>query len=195
PAPGARFRSGLMGPVNPIPISHRLHRAVTALNSGCLEGKLEMLRMDTKHITRIAATLALSLGIALFTGCAALQSGTSNSNSSSAVTVSPATGNVRAGDTLQFSAKISGTISQTVVWSVNGLAGGSASTGTISSSGMYTAPAALPNPNSVSIEATSSSDKTLSDKVMITLENPVPTVTAVSPAAVPVGNFTLTITG
>jgi hypothetical protein len=30
---------------------------------------------------------------------------------------------------------------------------------------------------------------------MVTLENPVPTVTAVSPAAVPVGNFTLTITG
>ena len=52
-----------------------------------------------------------------------------------------------------------------------------------------------PNPNSVSIEAVSSSDKTLSGKSMVTLENPVPTVTAVSPTSVPVGSFTLTITG
>jgi len=148
-----------------------------------------------RQVTRIAVTLALSLGVALFTGCAALPGAISNSNPSSTMTVTPATGSVRAGDTLQFSAKISGTMSQTVVWSVNGIAGGSASSGTISSSGMYTAPAALPNPNSVSIEATSSSDKTLSGKVMITLENPVPTVTAVSPTAVPVGNFSLTIIG
>ncbi len=154
-----------------------------------------MLRMARKQITRVAVTLALSLGVALFTGCAALPGATANNNSSSVVTVSPSTGNVRAGDTLQFSAKVSGTMGSTVVWSVNGIAGGSASTGTISSSGTYTAPAALPNPNSISIEAASSSDKALSGKAMITLENPVPTVTAVSPTAVPVGNFTLTITG
>jgi uncharacterized protein (DUF1800 family) len=102
---------------------------------------------------------------------------------------------VRAGDTLQFSAKVTGTTSQAVTWSVNNVAGGNSTVGTISSSGLYIAPAALPSPNSVTIEATSSSDKTISGSVSITLENPVPTVTAVSPAAVPVGNFTLTVTG
>jgi uncharacterized protein (DUF1800 family) len=154
-----------------------------------------MLRMARKQSTRVGITVFLLMGVAFFTGCAAMGAGNSSGQSSSGVTVSPATGNVRAGDTLQFTAKVSGTMDQTVVWSVNGMVGGSATLGNISTSGLYTAPAALPSPNSISIEATSSSDKTLSSKVMLTLENPVPTVTAVSPAAVPVGNFTITITG
>ena len=84
---------------------------------------------------------------------------------------------------------------QTVTWAVNGTTGGNATVGRISTTGVYTAPAALPTPNSVSIEATSSSNPSLSGKSSIMLENPVPTVTTVSPAAVPVGNFSVTITG
>jgi uncharacterized protein (DUF1800 family)/plastocyanin len=146
--------------------------------------------------TRIAATLALCIGMALFTGCAAMGAGNGSSGqASSGVTVSPASSTVRAGDTQQFTAKVTSAMDQAVVWSVNGVMGGNSTLGTISTTGLYKAPAALPTPNSVSIEATSASDKTLSGKVMAMLENPVPTVTAVSPAAVPVGNFTLTITG
>ena len=146
--------------------------------------------------TRIAATLALCIGIALFTGCAAMGAGNGSSGqTSSGVTVSPGSSTVRAGDTQQFTAKVTAAMDQTVVWSVNGVMGGNSTVGTISTAGLYKAPAALPTPDSVSIEATSSSDKTLSGKVMVMLENPVPTVTAVSPTAVPVGNFTLTITG
>jgi uncharacterized protein (DUF1800 family)/plastocyanin len=154
-----------------------------------------MLRMDRIRSTRIGTLLVLSLGLALLSGCAAMGGGSSNGQPSSGVAVTPATGNVRAGDTLQFTAKVSGTMNQSVVWSVNGVVGGNTTDGKISNSGVYTAPAALPNPNSVSIEATSSSDKTHSGKSMVTLENPVPTVTAVSPAAVPVGSFSITISG
>ena len=155
-----------------------------------------MLRMANIQRTRIAATLALCIGIALFTGCAAMGAGNgSSSQTSSGVTVSPGSSTVRAGDTQQFTAKVTTVMDQTVVWSVNGVMGGNSTVGTISTSGLYKAPAALPTTNSVSIEATSSSDKTLSGKVMVMLENPVPTVTAVSPTAVPVGNFTLSITG
>ena len=124
--------------------------------------------------------------------------GTGNGSSgqtASGVTVSPGSSTVRAGDTQQFTAKVTATMDQTVTWSVNGMMGGNAKVGTISTTGLYKAPAALPIPNSVSIEATSSSDQNLSGKVTVSLENPVPTVTAVSPTAVPVGNFTLTITG
>ncbi len=39
-------------------------------------------------------------------------------------------------------------------WSVNGVAGGNSTVGTISSSGLYTAPTALPNPTTVAIIAT-----------------------------------------
>jgi uncharacterized protein (DUF1800 family) len=152
--------------------------------------------MATVQRTRIAATLTLCLYSALFTGCAAMNGGSGSSGqTSSGVTVSPGGSSVRAGDTLQFTAKVTAAMDQSVMWSVNGVMGGNPTDGTISTTGLYKAPAALPTPNSVSIEATSSSDKTLSGKVMVTLENPVPTVTAVSPTAVPVGNFTLTVTG
>ena len=70
--------------------------------------------------------------------------GNSSNPSSNGVTVTPATSSVRAGDTQQFTAKVSGTMDQTVVWSVNGVVGGNATDGKISTSGVYTAPAALP---------------------------------------------------
>jgi len=145
--------------------------------------------------TRFGTTLVLSLALSLLTGCAAMGAGNANTQPSSSVAVTPATGSVRAGDTLQFTAKVSGTVSHSVVWSVNGVVGGNATDGMISATGKYTAPATLPNPNSISIEAASSSDKSLSGKSMITLENPVPTVTGVSPTAVAVGNFSFTISG
>ena len=153
-----------------------------------------MLSMAGIRSARIVPTLVLSLGLAWLTGCAAMGGGGSSGSSSSGVTVTPATANVRAGDTQQFSAKVT-TMDQTVTWAVNGTTGGNATVGKISTTGVYTAPAALPNPNSVSIEATSSSNPSLSGKSSITLENPVPTVTVVSPAAVPVGNFSVTVTG
>jgi uncharacterized protein (DUF1800 family) len=153
-----------------------------------------MLRMAGLRSAHIVKALFLSLALSLLSGCAGL-GGSNSSNSSSGVEVSPASANVRAGDTLQFSAKVSGMMDQSVVWSVNGTVGGNATVGKISTGGLYTAPAALPNPNSVSIEAASASDKALSGKTEIALENPIPTVTAVSPTSVPVGNFSITITG
>jgi uncharacterized protein (DUF1800 family) len=150
--------------------------------------------MAQSHSTRVVSTLCLLLGLSLLSGCAGL-GGSSSNTPSSAVEVSPANANVRAGDTLQFSAKISGGMDQSVAWSVNGTVGGNATVGKISTNGLYTSPAALPTPNSVTIEATSASNKSLSGSGAISLENPIPTVTAVSPTAVPVGNFSLTITG
>ncbi len=151
-----------------------------------------MLQTAEVRSGRILSSLVLALGLALLTGCAGLAG---NGQPSSAVAIIPATADVRAGDTLQFTAKVSGTMFQSVVGSVNGTVGGNATMGKISASGVYTAPAALPSPNSVSVEATSSSDKSLSGKSQITLENPVPTVTAISPTTVAVGNFSITITG
>jgi len=146
--------------------------------------------------SHLATTALLALGLLAFTGCAAMGGGNSSgSQTSNGITVNANASMVRAGDTLQFTAKVTGIMDQTVTWSVNGVAGGNTTVGMISSSGLYTAPAALPSPNTVTVTAMSSSDKTLSGTKSITLENPVPTVTAVSPAAVPVGNFTLTVTG
>ena len=62
------------------------------------------------------------------------------------------------GGTQQFTATVSGSSNQAVNWQVNGVTGGSASTGTISSAGRYTAPNTLPNANTAAIGAVSAAD-------------------------------------
>ncbi len=111
------------------------------------------------------------------------------------VTVSPNPVNVRIGGTETFTASVSGESSQTVTWQVNNVTGGTAATGTINSSGVFTAPASLPNPNSVTIEAVSASDSSASGGSAVTLWNPVPVLSSISPASVAIGSFTLSITG
>jgi hypothetical protein len=65
-----------------------------------------------------------------------------------------------------------------VIWSVNGVPGGSASTGTITSGGLYTAPTAVPTPSSVQIRATSAN---AFSQVSIQIVPPPPIVPAPSP--------------
>ncbi|GLQ86729.1 right-handed parallel beta-helix repeat-containing protein [Dyella flagellata] len=57
------------------------------------------------------------------------------------VAVSPSQVSLPANGTQQFAATVSGSSDQTVTWLVNGVPGGAPSLGTISSSGLYTAPA------------------------------------------------------
>jgi hypothetical protein len=77
------------------------------------------------------------------------------------VAVTPGTGQLRTGDNLLFTAEVEGTgpFNRTVVWSVQGINGGDAAHGFIVG-GQYTAPATPPNPNIVSITATSVQDTT-----------------------------------
>ena len=56
------------------------------------------------------------------------------------VTVAPVSVNLAAGGSQQFTAKVDGTPSTAVTWKVNDVAGGSASVGTITAAGLYTAP-------------------------------------------------------
>ena len=79
------------------------------------------------------------------------------------VSVSPGTGQLRTGDTLLFTDEVKGTgpFNPAVVWSVQGINGGDAAHGFIVG-GQYTAPAAPPNPSTVTIAATSVQDATKS---------------------------------
>jgi hypothetical protein len=65
---------------------------------------------------------------------------------------------VALGGQQQFTANVQGVANTTVNWSVNGKIGGDSTTGTISTSGLYTAPARLPNASTVTITATSQAD-------------------------------------
>jgi hypothetical protein len=79
----------------------------------------------------------------------ALQSGVT-------VSVSPSSASVLVNTQKQFTATVSGSSTQTVLWDVNGTPGGDGTVGFIDSlSGTYTAPAAVPSPATVTVHATS----------------------------------------
>ncbi len=82
-----------------------------------------------------------------------------------------------------------------VTWQVNGVAGGVASTGTISASGVYTAPAALPSPNTVTVQAVSMADSSAAGQSAVTLLNPIPVLATVSPMTVTQGAISIVVTG
>ena len=111
------------------------------------------------------------------------------------VSVSPTTANIRAGDSYTFQASVSGASNPSVTWAVSGMNGGSAAVGTIDANGKYSAPSTLPNPNSVTVTATSAADTTKSASSAVTLMNPTPTITGINPAAANTGAFTLVVMG
>jgi hypothetical protein len=69
----------------------------------------------------------------------------------------------------QFTANVANTSNKAVTWEVNGVAGGSTATGTISSSGLYTAPTAA---GTVTITAVLQSDSTKSGSANVTVLAP-----------------------
>jgi uncharacterized protein (DUF1800 family) len=110
-----------------------------------------------------------------------------------AVTVSPKTKTMRGLAVVKFSASVSNTPTKTVSWSVNGITGGNSAVGTIAPDGTFTAPAIIPA--SVTIRAASTVDTTKSDSAQVTLQNPIPTVTAATSPLTAGTNATITITG
>ncbi len=74
------------------------------------------------------------------------------------VVVTPNSGTVLLGETLPFTATVSNSSDTSVIWSVNGITGGSAQAGTISADGLYMAPADLPQGGTVKVTATSHAD-------------------------------------
>jgi uncharacterized protein (DUF1800 family) len=94
-----------------------------------------------------------------------------------AVTITGAA-DTRLGTTTQFSATVTNSANQSVTWQVNGITGGSATTGTISSTGLYTTPAAIPTPSTVTVGAISVASSTASATVSEAIWNPVPVMTS-----------------
>src|ERR1700722_815134 len=74
------------------------------------------------------------------------------------VSVVPASMSVLLGTTAALSATVSNTTDTAVSWSVAGIPGGNSTVGTISASGVFTAPQFLPVPGVVTVQATSLAD-------------------------------------
>jgi hypothetical protein len=98
------------------------------------------------------------------------------------VNVSPSTSTLPVSGTQQFSANVLGAANQSVTWSVNGIPGGNATVGTISTSGLYTAPATAPGA-SVTVTAASVDDPSQSGSGTITIATGA-FITKISPASI-----------
>src|SRR5437660_531651 len=100
-------------------------------------------------------------------GCAGVSTITATITVS--VTISPISATVAAGGTQQFSAVVQNTSNTAVTWQVNGVTGGNATVGAISSSGLYTAPGVVPNPATVTVTAVSQADASKSAAAQVTI--------------------------
>ncbi len=133
-------------------------------------------------------------------GCIATQSnGGGGGGGTTTVTISPTSATLAVTAQQTFTAVVTGPPDTAVVWFVNGMQGGDATTiGQIDGMGVYTAPLHVPSPSTVSITAESAANNTPSNTATVTITS-APTVTVTpNQMFLPVGGsqtFTAAVTG
>jgi YD repeat-containing protein len=121
------------------------------------------------------------------------------------LTVTPAAVMLAPKSEQQFTAKLNGTPTSNVTWTVNGIPGGDPTVGTITTGGLFTAPAWQSLATSVTVGATHAEDASLTATATVTVAVPkpirvaasvqnAPVVTVVSPASGTRGTSGLTVT-
>jgi hypothetical protein len=85
------------------------------------------------------------------------------------VVVTPTYAQIVAGQRFQFAATVTGSANTKAIWQVDNATGGSSAAGTITPAGLYTAPTALPVPQSATVTAVSAADPAASATATITL--------------------------
>jgi YD repeat-containing protein len=98
------------------------------------------------------------------------------------LTVTPTAALVLPSRTQQFTAALNGTATSSVTWAVNGIPGGDPTVGTVSTSGLYTAPATQALVTGATITATHTEDRTLTASATATIIVPRPVAVAASVA-------------
>src|SRR5438045_5444529 len=103
------------------------------------------------------------------------------------VSVAPESGSVMLGNQVAFTATVTNTTDTTVSWSVSGIAGGNSTVGTISPTGVYTAPADLPSPATMQITVTSHADSAKSATASLMIASDITLSLTPNPASVELG--------
>jgi hypothetical protein len=98
-----------------------------------------------------------------------------------AVSISPSSAQIAVGAKRQFTAKVTGTAITGVSWSITGAGCSGTACGTVSSTGLYTAPGTVPTPAQVAVTATSNADNETAASATVTII--VPVVVEISPAS------------
>jgi uncharacterized protein (DUF1800 family) len=142
------------------------------------------------HFRRTLVAGSVS-GVLLLLAACASNSGTNPSATSAPLSVTvTGSATVALGSTAQYAAKVAGSSNQAVTWNVNQTAGGNAQSGTISATGLYTAPAAMPASGTIVIAAVSAADSSISGIISVALQASVGAATSVTvtgPATVNIG--------
>jgi hypothetical protein len=112
------------------------------------------MRRESASAGKWASLLLVLAGGIFLASCGS--GGTGNNLPLPVVSISPAAASVQTGAPLQFTATVVSPSATTITWSVNSIVGGNSTLGTVSSAGLYTAPASVPNPPTVTVRATSS---------------------------------------
>ena len=110
----------------------------------------------------------------------------------SPITLSPAVVAVRSGTSQQFVATV-GATNGSVSWSVNGVPGGNLNVGTITPSGLFTAP--ISDPKATLTITAGITNPVASSTAVVGWQNPLPNLVSLTPASVNVGTFTVTLNG
>jgi uncharacterized protein (DUF1800 family) len=109
------------------------------------------------------------------------------------ITISPGYTSIGVGGTVQYSATVTGLTNKAVTWEVSDVVGGNSTNGTITTGGLYKAPAKIPA-NGVTITALGSDGKT-TDTVYVNIAPAGPAITSISPNPIHVGSYNITVTG
>jgi hypothetical protein len=146
---------------------------------------------------KLVLSLLAAISLAVLVGCGG-GSSSSSSSTSTTVSISPSSVTLETNSTQQFTATVSNSTSG-VAWSVNTVAGGNYSVGTITSTGLYTAPAVVPSPATVTVTAVSLADATQTASVKVTITQGTALSISVSPTSANVftgqsQQFTATVT-
>lgn len=121
---------------------------------------------------------ALGMTAAVLAGCGGgsmrQSGGNGGEGSSVSLSLTPTSATVIVNKPEQFQATVTGSMNTAVTWEVNGVVSGNAAVGTISSTGVYTAPADVPNPATVNVMAIlqASAAANQSAAVLIVAANP-----------------------
>ena len=134
--------------------------------------------------------------LSLFAACLLTACNSYNlGNLDSAAAISAPGSDVRVTDTLQLTSKAMAA-GEPLTFYVNGVQGGNAEYGTISSTGLYTAPAVVPTPDTVIITSTSNMYPTAPPgQVNVAVWNPIPVLASVTPSGFTEGTTTVIVNG
>ncbi len=144
------------------------------------------------HRLDFALTLACFIGAAsLLTGCNSY----TIQDPSAFAAISASSSTIRVNQQIKLTThwQLPGSV---LTFAVNGVPGGNAELGTVDASGMYTAPAIVPVPNSVTITSVATNQPDFPPgSVTLGVLNPIPVLSTVTPSGFPEGTTTVDVAG